>query len=371
MAVANRSEQYPRQAWVPEPEGRGTIQLLWSSLFTLFICLWTSLHLNLPAKDDCQTLRLLRKMKWTAIAAIAPEVVLTMAYAQWWASRRDTKKMHQFGVHNWTQVHSFYANMGGLRIRGDHCSIPAGDESLNSYRCPEETIVDAHICQHHFRFDELSPAHIPTEMSITDKSKADGFVKLVACTQATWLVTQYIGRAIQHLPITTLELSCTAYVLYALVVYVLWWKKPLDVLTPTIIPFNDKPPIGYHRHPYPYYDSSLLGGSINQPYEKKRRGDMRIPNDCSHGFNVRAAQFPLIICCFVFGGIHCIRWNFSFPTQAEKLLWQVSCLLSMFVLPPITLIMYLFDWFRIINQYRDQYPRVPDWVRKFRKEVTS
>jgi hypothetical protein len=288
-----------------------------------------------------------------------------MAYAQWWASRRDTKEMHQFGVRDWTQVHSFYANMGGLRIRGDNCSIPAGDEILNQYyRCQEETILDAGICLHHFRFDELSPAHIPTEMSITDKSKADGFVKLVACTQATWLVTQCIGRAIQHLPITTLELSCTAYVLYALVVYILWWKKPLDVLTPTVIPWIDKTSTIYHRTPLSYDDSSLLGG-------RHKTRDMRIPNDCIHDFDVAAAQFPLIICCFVFGGIHCIGWNFSFPTQAEKLLWRVSCLLSMFILPPITLIMYLFDSFRQIHQYRHRYPRVPDWVKKIGKEVTS
>jgi hypothetical protein len=33
--------------------------------------------------------------------------------------------------------------------------------------------------------------------------------------------------------------------------------------------------------------------------------------------------------------------------------------------------MYLFDWLRQIDQYPRRYPRVPDWVRKFGKEVTS
>jgi hypothetical protein len=70
---------------------------------------------------------------------------------------------------------------------------------------------------------------------ILDKSKADSFAKGIVIVQASWLVLQCITRWIAHLPVTKLELNTLAHAVCALVVYALWWDKPLDVRDPTLL----------------------------------------------------------------------------------------------------------------------------------------
>jgi len=33
----------------------------------------------------------------------------------------------------------------------------------------------------------------------------------------------------------------------------------------------------------------------------------------------------------IFGAIHCVAWNFEFPTSVERLLWRISCLVTIIV----------------------------------------
>jgi hypothetical protein len=79
----------------------------------------------------------------------------------------------------------------------------------------------------------LPPIH---ENQILDKSKADGLAKTIVCFQAFWMIVQTIARLITHLPITLLEINTIGHVLCALVLYLLWWSKPLEVRDPVLIP---------------------------------------------------------------------------------------------------------------------------------------
>ena len=40
------------------------------------------------------------------------------------------------------------------------------------------------------------------------------------------------------------------------------------------------------------------------------------------------AAFGAAVVAMMFGAIHCIAWSFSFPTLAEKILWQLSSIPS-------------------------------------------
>ncbi|MCJ1296377.1 hypothetical protein MMC34_007943 [Xylographa carneopallida] len=70
---------------------------------------------------------------------------------------------------------------------------------------------------------------------IWDKSKANSFAKAIVCIQALWFCAQVVGRLIQEMPISLLELNTLAHALCALLVYLLWWSKPLDIQEPTVI----------------------------------------------------------------------------------------------------------------------------------------
>jgi hypothetical protein len=81
------------------------------------------------------------------------------------------------------------------------------------------------------------PSLIPNiaESVISDKSKANWMAKTLVCLQATWFCIQCITRLAQGLAITLLELNTFAHALCALMIFLLWWDKPLDVQDSTII----------------------------------------------------------------------------------------------------------------------------------------
>ncbi|KAE9387188.1 hypothetical protein BT96DRAFT_1005366 [Gymnopus androsaceus JB14] len=71
---------------------------------------------------------------------------------------------------------------------------------------------------------------------IMDKSKGDALGKTLALVQTTWFMAQVISRAVQHLPISELELTTAAFAFLNFLMYALWWNKPLDVCHPILIP---------------------------------------------------------------------------------------------------------------------------------------
>ena len=70
---------------------------------------------------------------------------------------------------------------------------------------------------------------------IWDKSKANSLAKAIVCIQAIWFCAQVIGRLAQGIPISLLELNTFAHALCALLIYILWWSKPLDIQEPSVI----------------------------------------------------------------------------------------------------------------------------------------
>jgi hypothetical protein len=59
--------------WTPEPEGRGTIGLLWSCFATIFLCTWNAIHPNLPGMDESKFRIIGRRMLYVLFCLLAPE----------------------------------------------------------------------------------------------------------------------------------------------------------------------------------------------------------------------------------------------------------------------------------------------------------
>ncbi|EON63488.1 hypothetical protein W97_02716 [Coniosporium apollinis CBS 100218] len=73
------------------------------------------------------------------------------------------------------------------------------------------------------------------EADINDKNKADGIARLVTILQALWFTVNCIGRPIQGLSLTTLELTTMSFILIMLTISYYWKHKPLDVSRPIIL----------------------------------------------------------------------------------------------------------------------------------------
>jgi hypothetical protein len=80
--------------WTPEPDGRGTIGLVWSCLATIFICVWSALHLNLPAESESTWDRTKRQMGYVAVGLLAPEWLCYLALCDLEATRKIKSRVN-------------------------------------------------------------------------------------------------------------------------------------------------------------------------------------------------------------------------------------------------------------------------------------
>lgn len=193
--------------WVDQPNQRGTIDIVWSCLATLFVCVWVMLHLNVPAKDDSNWTLFLRRTRWLVLAVLAPELVMLFASGQWASAKRSVSEMKASGFSGWSMVHAFYADSGGFTLQAkDSVSFPITAKQVH-YLLESKVILMPSI----------------SKAEIWDKSKADRFAKFIACFQAGWLVLQVAARAAQNLPVTLLELSTVALVSCTAATFFFWF----------------------------------------------------------------------------------------------------------------------------------------------------
>lgn len=113
--------------FVYSPNTRETLDILWSSFFTLFICTWTVQHLNIPRQRGKPPKSLREKvtswwnskppkLKWMTITLLVPESLVGRSAVEWMAARKQTKNMQDLRKdgQEWTLTHTFFANMGGF-----------------------------------------------------------------------------------------------------------------------------------------------------------------------------------------------------------------------------------------------------------------
>lgn len=128
--------------------------------------------------------------------------------------------------HSWTMTHSFWAIMGGIAV-----DINGEEPFIVSQGPPKLTEKGIYL------LIKCEPDLLPdiSEDEVKDKSKADWLTKSLACIQATWFCVSCLVRVGQGLTMSLLELNTFAHAMCTIVVYFIWWKKPLDVERPLLI----------------------------------------------------------------------------------------------------------------------------------------
>lgn len=175
---------------------------------------------------------------------------------------------------------------------------------------------------------------------IKDRTKADGFTKLVTIIQTNWFLLQVLSQAVQHLAIATLELAAVAVVVYTLATFFCWLKKPLDVEEPIVLttskttaeillegggvaanPFKQVP-LDFFDNLGPSWSVHVMSrfGIHTGPRRRplRRLGNCRIPK------LDRRTTVILFILTHIYGSLHMVGWNFSFPSATERLPWRIS-----------------------------------------------
>lgn len=313
-----------KRGWVDQPDQRGTADIIWSCLSTLFVCVWVMLHLNVPAADDGNWTLFLRRLRWLVLAVLAPELVMLFASGQWASAKRSIVDMRSLNYENWSMVHAFYADSGGFILQARNSkSFPITAKQLY-YLVQKQYIQLPSI----------------TRNEIWDKSKADRVAKTIACLQAGWLTLQVIARGLQRLPITLLELSTVALICCTAATMFFWFYKPLDVSTPTtlymdltieeiLIKAGDAADVPFKDTPLDFVEPQLYTSSqmpLHRFWGVQQRPLPRIPNDRDSKLHNLQSVILVAIPTASFSLLHLVGWNFDFPTRTEQLLWRWNCI---------------------------------------------
>ena len=229
--------------------------------------------------------------------------------------------------YNWTLQHAFFLNMGGIWLKPKESRpFPINAAQLSFL------VADGYM--------ELPSV---SKKEIEDISKADEFAKIFACGQILWLVLQCIGRAIQHLPITTLEIATLGVAIPSVATFALWFCKPADIEVPTFVPVDETTVellerLSSIKYPWrqtlldfvdtinaPSFTSEIILKTKHWPRQKTFVGPSTpIRND------VFALRYSKLDQVFVFAiwagyaGVHISAWNFAFPSHTELILWRVA-----------------------------------------------
>ncbi|KIW23015.1 uncharacterized protein PV07_11249 [Cladophialophora immunda] len=279
---SNQTKSDTRYAshWVDEPDTRGTWSIIYSSLFTLSLCVYSAIHLNIPPHGEHPRRQFWRKAKWVFIAIVAPEFVLFCAWLQLHQARfvcAELEKLRSGGLTPesatrrrfrrwfkiWRSSAQFFLPASEERRRIDPEQPPKLDPgpspfslTFGFYAVMGGITLDVSDIYDNVRFVTLMPEGIlllaratswthftVSETTIRDKSKADTLAKALVLTQVLWTIFQSVTRAVLQYPVTALEIHVLVHAACALLMYGVWFYKPLDIRDATVLnsePFRDQ-----------------------------------------------------------------------------------------------------------------------------------
>lgn len=361
------------QGWTPQPSSRGTLDILESCLATVILCTWSVLFLNVPAEHEGPWDVFRAKARWMLFTIFFPEVFTAVAAEQWRSASQAVEDFTRLGnewqvlldsvssskelprTHDnllrlrrspWTMRHAFFADMGGVHLKcPDFPAFPVNSHQL------------VYLIEHNYiEYPDINAK------AIWDRNKADTFARILTLLQIIWFLIQAIGRWVQHLALSTFELSCLAFIFCSINTFFFFFRhKPRDVQTPSLVACNitvekiladegDRPK-PYTQTPLDFINPPVSRTSLLAPFWfgfkvcfdwRRIAGELPITafgnsrTTPPRGIRVIDIAYANIFTSAYFG-IHLAAWNFHFPSRAEQILWRVSSL-SLFGL----LIFYLF-----------------------------
>ncbi|KAL8665294.1 MAG: hypothetical protein Q9202_002345 [Teloschistes flavicans] len=248
--------------FVPDPDGRGTWSLLYSCLFTLALCVWTAFHPNVKESGASRLRKLRIRLNWIFFTILIPELGVLTAFKQ----NRKVKNLV-------TVLSKLRATMGqGNASNEDHApesdpriaheskeddiergsrALPPVSKTYGYFVLMGGLIVDVSHLHDRLQTVILTSSGVQrlaetgcffdvSDQDIQDKSKADFLAKGLVLLQITWTILQCLSRKATGLPLSILEVHILVHAGCALIMYTLWFHKPLDIDEPIKVHIPDE-----------------------------------------------------------------------------------------------------------------------------------
>ena len=210
------------------------------------------------------------------------------------------------------------------------------------------------------------------EESILDRAESSSLGKALLIVQVAWFCTNCASRLIQRLPLSLLEVSTAAHGFCTLLTYIVWWSKPTNVATPTMMRGKQAREVYalLKCNDVEYYEALEMASEMASEIARKRAAGhssasgptetekiILAANALQHllpnppglpGYNVNSRfvghrpnmipgafgrrsrsndTYELIavaVSPVLYGVLHFLAWNDDFPTRLERVLWRVS-----------------------------------------------
>lgn len=156
-------------------------------------------------------------------------------------------------------------------------------------------------------------------------------LKGIAVLQITWLVLSVAVRGIAGLPVTQLEIATIAFAVFAIATYTMNFWKPKDISRPTKLQVLPDIMLATDITVITPGQTQGFMLRLRSPAQAAKvaysgvRDMLRVPNDVIWMEGSTPLMFVLMaISSLLFGGLHCVAWNFEFPSRAELILWYAN-----------------------------------------------
>ncbi|KAF8331047.1 uncharacterized protein EI90DRAFT_2996157 [Cantharellus anzutake] len=279
--------------------------IVYSCLLTIFACVWTAIHPDMPKQYSAWSFGIGSRIFEMSLTLVSPELAVWAAWTEWGAEFNSVEAPDIDPSQGWTFTHSYFVVMSGFF-----------DSSKQNAVKPDENEDPPTLFEKYPGIIDKSGGQrkvAVTREGVLDKSKGNFFAKSIVVLQLLWFATQYVGRWASHLPRSQLEAMTLAYAALSILVYALWWHKPLDVHFPICVTEEAHPD---SPNPDAITDQAL-------PKMENTSNPASPPADTIEP----SSLWILVVTGIIFGGVHCLAWSFPFPTRAETLLWRISAII--------------------------------------------
>lgn len=77
--------------WIDPSKDRSTLDIIYSSIITIVLCVWISTYPNVPAPRDRLHHWIIDKFNLAMIGFLGPDLLFALALGQWSSARRSVK----------------------------------------------------------------------------------------------------------------------------------------------------------------------------------------------------------------------------------------------------------------------------------------
>lgn len=362
------SNSSTKQGWTAQPDGRGTLDVLYSCGLTMFLCSWSILCLNVPSKNENTFQILWRKTSLAALGILCPELIFEVAFGQWLSARQSVRDMNSIasgpakdkgskfdwakkisaksrsskpehvvsGRENetWTMKKAFFTDMGGFILgTREHSPFPLDAKQLH-YLVSTKRMLLPRLAKR----------------EVEERNKVDGLLRTITLCQITWFMVNTLARRVQNLVITTAELTTVSFILCSLGTAFFWWHKPADALSGKMLEvefsINDilkdegQPLDAWKRTPLDFVSrrewwwSKCWSNFVNIlnhmhiTFGTDVTPIDRIPDSLQKELFNKQTYMCMGLTVGYFS-ILFLGWNYSFPTRTEQVLWRAACVTLM------------------------------------------